>query len=755
MTAPHVFGIRHLSPAGAWHLRGYLDQVQPELVLVEGPSDFNGLIGDLVRAQVKLPVAVMAYTKEMPIRTILYPLAEYSPEYQAILWAKQHGCACRFCDLPSEVFLGIRQAREGRRMAETPKELEDGDGAEPVYRALDDICGDGGQETFWERTMEHCADLDGYRAGAGCFGRSLRGLTLGRREEDAENLVREAYMRRVIRDAVAEGFAPEKIVVITGAFHVDGLADPALPPLSDQELAALPRLETLTTLMPYSYYRLSERSGYGAGNKAPAYYELLWDGLQEGLPDYAAERYLTGLASYQRAHGTNVSSAEVMEAMRLARSLAELRGYRIPALLDLRDAAVTCMGHGYLSELVLAVADTEIGTRIGSLPQGISRTSVQADFYQKLKELHLERYRSAAAQELALDLREKLTVKSKKSAFLDLERSFFLHRLRVLGISFAALEQVRQEHATWAERWTLRWTPEAEIQIVEAVLKGDTIEQAAGFVLKKKLEEAGSIAELAAVVEQACFCGMPAAVSMAVTALQQSAVDAASVAELADTAMHLSVTVRYGDIRKLDGEPFLPILSQLCLRTCLLLPGECVCDDAASAAVARAMKQMNDVVVQHEFLDGERWDRVLLQTAGRDDCNTKLSGLAAAILLERGRLEQAELEIEMQRRLSCGIPAELGAGWFEGLSMKNHYALIARMHLWEALSDYLDTLTDEEFKRALVFLRRAFADYTAAEKDRIAENLGEIWQVNPTQVSEALNGPVSFEGLDDFDFDDI
>ena len=35
MTAPHVFGIRHLSPAGAWYVREYLDEADPELVLAE------------------------------------------------------------------------------------------------------------------------------------------------------------------------------------------------------------------------------------------------------------------------------------------------------------------------------------------------------------------------------------------------------------------------------------------------------------------------------------------------------------------------------------------------------------------------------------------------------------------------------------------------------------------------------------------------------------------------------------------------
>ena len=40
---------------------------------------------------------------------------------------------------------------------------------------------------------------------------------------------------------------------------------------------------------------------------------------------------------------------------------------------------------------------------------------------------------------------------------------------------------------------------------------------------------------------------------------------------------------------------------------------------------------------------------------------------------------------EVERRLSKGIPAELGATWFEGLSMKNHYTLIARLGLSESV----------------------------------------------------------------------
>ena len=124
-------------------------------------------------------------------------------------------------------------------------------------------------------------------------------------------------------------------------------------------------------------------------------------------------------------------------------------------------------------------------------------------------------------------------------------------------------------------------------------------------------------------------------------------------------------------------------------------------------------------------------------------------------------MEEEELSREVHRRLSKGIPAELGAGWFAGLSKKNRYALIARLDLWRELSAYMDTLDDGEFKRALVFLRRAFADFSSREKLDVAENLSEIWQVNTAQAGEVLNGPLKdgemelLDSLEGFDFDDI
>ena len=43
-----TFGIRHFSPAGAYFVRQFLDKIKPDLVLIEGPADFDFLIDDIV-----------------------------------------------------------------------------------------------------------------------------------------------------------------------------------------------------------------------------------------------------------------------------------------------------------------------------------------------------------------------------------------------------------------------------------------------------------------------------------------------------------------------------------------------------------------------------------------------------------------------------------------------------------------------------------------------------------------------------------
>lgn len=737
-----TFGIRHFSPAGAYFVRKFLNENRPDVVLIEGPADFDFLMDDIVSKNLLPPFAIMAYTKEVPIETVLYPFAVYSPEYQAILWARENNKECHFFDLESNIMLGLESKNEDEIISDAPDKIYD-----------KEKTSDFDMESFWERVLEQSEDMNAYKSGSALFGESLRNED----EVSLRDIIRESFMKRKIKEIIDSGIDSEKIVAITGAFHTSAIQslDGAM---TDKEYDSLKKKDSNITLMPYSYYRLSKRTGYGAGNTAPAYYELLWQGFIKNDKTYHERKYLSLLAKYIREHGGIVSSAQVIEATMLSRSIANLRGGSIPTLVDLKDAGITCMGGGSFGEMAMGFAQSDIGTKIGVVPQESMKTSIQSDFLSRLKALKLEKYKELVATPLQLDLRENLRVKSKESAFLDLNRSFFLYRLVTLGIDFAKIERNRQDNATWAENWILQWTPEAEIQIVESVLKGDTIDEAVAFVLGERLDNAISISEIADIIEAAFNCGIPKIVEGAGRKLDEMASGAVSIHEIAVTTSKLSDMILFGDIRKLDRKPLEPIVKRLCIRAALILAGESACDDMAAVILVEDIQSIHNVFVLHDFLDKDLWFDKLMEVSNRDDLNTKISGLATAILLDTGKTDENTLRIEVARRLSAGMPAELGANWFAGLSIRNHYALIGRLTLWESLSEYMDSLDEEEFRRSLVFLRRAFVDYSSKEKDMIAENLGEIWGLNAAVVSEIINSEVKevdTEILEDFDFGDF
>ncbi len=87
--------------------------------------------------------------------------------------------------------------------------------------------------------------------------------------------------------------------------------------------------------------------------------------------------------------------------------------------------------------------------------------------------------------------------------------------------------------------------------------------------------------------------------------------------------------------------------------------------------------------------------------------------------------------------------------------------MLARQTLWEQLDDYISSLDEEQFRRALVFLRRAFGPFSPREKRHISENLGECWDVNKDVASELIEKPLTEEEeetlneLNKFDFDDF
>ena len=107
--------------------------------------------------------------------------------------------------------------------------------------------------------------------------------------------------------------------------------------------------------------------------------------------------------------------------------------------------------------------------------------------------------------------------------------------------------------------------------------------------------------------------------------------------------IELAHLTRYREVRKLDTTPLEPLVAQLFLRATLMAGQASRCAEDAQKAVGRGLANVQSVVLLGEDgsagdLESERWTRALDSIADDELANAHVTGVACALLLERGLL---------------------------------------------------------------------------------------------------------------------
>ena len=103
----HVLGVRHHGPGSAALVRAALDRLDPAVVLIEGAPEGDALVPYAACGGMKPPVAMLFYAAEDARAAVFAPFAEFSPEWQAMLWASSRRRPVRFIDWPAAVSLAL------------------------------------------------------------------------------------------------------------------------------------------------------------------------------------------------------------------------------------------------------------------------------------------------------------------------------------------------------------------------------------------------------------------------------------------------------------------------------------------------------------------------------------------------------------------------------------------------------------------------------------------------------------------------
>jgi len=122
-----VFGIRHHGSGSAKSLRKALIELQPDIVLVEGPPDAEAVLPLCMHEEMRPPVALLIYAPDQPKRAVYYPFTTFSPEWQALHYSFEQGIPARFMDLPQAIQFARQMEKEQKqaRAKEVPEQQLD------------------------------------------------------------------------------------------------------------------------------------------------------------------------------------------------------------------------------------------------------------------------------------------------------------------------------------------------------------------------------------------------------------------------------------------------------------------------------------------------------------------------------------------------------------------------------------------------------------------------------------------------------
>lgn len=730
----HLFPVRHHSPRSSAVLSAFLAEVRPKAVLIEAPEDALKILSALVDPGTRPPVAILGYRTDGVPSSALWPFAAYSPEYVAAKWGYENGARVGFIDIPVHQSLGVYTAPVHEHRADDPDiEGEEAmtDSAPPSGEAMDvhSACaaafGLRSFEEFWEASFEAPNyDMPSFRAALLAYADLVRAA-----DRSLIHRARDAFMAARIEALVRAGVAPESIVVVVGAAHAAALAagdiDPSL-------LGALPEpVQTEVTLIPFSYPRLAEQLGYGAGNRAPQYYQR----AHEAGCSYtrATLEVLIEFTEHLRLRGFMASLADTIEAYRLAVSLAGLRGKAEPGLDEVREATIAVLCRGDATHVDGFLWPSVIGKNVGRVAGKIARNSLQEEFWREVTERRLPRTDSVD------QIRLRLTSPA------DVETSVFLHRLRIAEVPYAAYigpergarparskAKPAEEPGGLAalgrvtEAWETRWTPSTDVALIERIVYGNTLEEVASLVLRDRLHLAKNTGDAAEVLLEAVVVADARTVPEAFLACDRRAAGDDDLGSLSRAARAISSLVAFGSSRALSsiGDDTLRSLAQKTFdRAVLRVASACTCDDDAIAEPKAALRRLHEVALARPFLDRGAWFDVARLLASDFVVHPSASGFAAGLLYLAELLGEEEMVRVIGLRLSASHEPSRAASFLEGFLEIEGLALVKSRPVVAMLDAFLTSIDKHRFRDTLPVLRRAFSSLGGIERRYLLENM--------------------------------
>lgn len=709
MSDLRVFGIRHHGPGSARRLLQAMEQWQPDAVLIEFPADAKSELLQAGKLQLEPPVALVIYDQQDIQQAYYYPFARFSPEWQALQWAVHNRAAVDAIDLPITHQLALRKRPQLLVNKIDPQFQKDPLGEMAKIAGYDD------QEQWWEITFEQTEDDF---ALFDAINELITELRSEGNTSSQETLLREAYMRKVLRKTIKGGY--ERIAVVCGAWH-----SPAIlqwkrhkATADNQALRGLPKVKTNAAWIPWSYPRLARDSGYGAGVHSPAWYEMSFDYKRE-----ASVHWMVKAAQLLREEGMDTSPAHAQEAVRLANTLAALDGKIIPSLSDLKHAAQSTLCEGSAERLALIEQKLLLGEKVGTVPENATVVPLQKDLSKLLKSSRLTKYWGKVGEQwlkaTKANPRGGLDLRTQS----DLLKSQLLNQLQILNINWGSQQQNSANAlGAFKELWLLHWQPEFSLQVLEAAMWGNTVLEAADQKLRQQEADA-DMGTLAKAVLLGLRAGLRDSVQQVTEQLQDRSALTRDVQELLAGLPALIKIIQYGDARKTDVTALAVLVEGVAPRLATSLPGAAMSlDEEAAQLLLRDFLATHRGLCQLELpLLDDHWWPAVQKLADIPGITPLLKGLATRLLFDQERISLDDTAKRLDFALSPGNESLDVANWLAGFLNGSGLLLLHHPPLWELVDRWVAELDMDGLQGILPLLRRTFSSFSPTERQRMLE----------------------------------
>jgi hypothetical protein len=751
--------IRHHSPACAYALKQLLAEVKPAAVLIEAPDSFNAQIPLLLHADTRPPVAFLAQldsdqsdgqtnatedpgsgNPKREMCSAFFPFCDYSPEWIGLRDGAALGATLAFIDLPwqEKKWHDKREPGEGIYVENLQAERYLAHSHWLQLLARNSGCRD--HHELWDKFFEQRAraQLADWKT---LFREVFYWCAMARLDYESEvleaeqSLPRERHMASWIKHWRAQISGP--IVVITGGFHTLELLNWAsAKPLAKTK----PLANNMQWLIRYGFAQLDALNHYAAGMPAPAYYQLLWEGLlaQEENPwQQAAYQLLQALVTQTRQQGLAdaLSTADLYAANRQAMGLAYLRGHSGPGRSELLDAVTSCFlkretGDGHLG-LLQDLRQLMRGSRLGDIPASAGSPPLLEDARRQAKALGI-----------------KLDDSDQRSAHLDIyrkpthrARSRFFHLCAYLQVPLARRENGPDFMAgsrleILFEDWRYAWSPNVEAQLIELALQGVSLHAVAMNKLAEEEQhlaqqgQARSAAHATRLVTRACLIGLQQRLSNLLALVEESLQEDADFSSVVSAGHQLLTLLQAREPLELNHHPaIVKLLQQVTFASLFLLPELAQSKPEQQIEHLTSLIALRDFIrraptvaaTQHVEIDPDLFYAQLQKFVVSAQCNPLIKSSAAALLYLENQFAATDLASLITREFSAGAEVEKASDFLYGLMRTAPELLLCEPALLAPINNIVQHWDEADFIAFLPQLRQAFTYLQPQETDQLAQ----------------------------------